>query len=110
MKNRILTQQSQSLIRSRLRRLPIAPGAAADDFNQDALDRDPAGVKCVREVALRFDRHKGDFGALAGVDLQPEPGRFYETALTIQGITQQVVGHSLMPTSPADVPGSGNEI
>jgi hypothetical protein len=78
MKNRTLTQQSQSLIRSRLRRLPIAPGAAADDFNQNALDRDPAGVKCEREVALRFDRRKGDLGGLAGVDPQSEPCRFYE--------------------------------
>ena len=41
-----------------------------DDFDQDALDRDPAGVVLARRVAFGFDRSEGDLVSLAGVSIQ----------------------------------------
>jgi hypothetical protein len=50
--------------------LSLPAGAAADDFDQDTLDHDPARVKFAGRVVFGFDRCEGDFVALAGVDLQ----------------------------------------
>jgi hypothetical protein len=47
--------------------LALAAGAAADDFEQDALNGDPARVKLAGRVEFGFDRREGDFVALAGV-------------------------------------------
>jgi hypothetical protein len=52
------------------RHLPAALRDSAHDLNQYALDRNPARVKGAGSMALRFDRRKGDFVTLAGIDLQ----------------------------------------
>jgi len=50
--------------------LSFAVGGSAHDFDQNALDRDAAGVKCPWRMALRLDRGESDFVAFAGVNLQ----------------------------------------
>jgi hypothetical protein len=53
----------------------LAPGAAPDDFGQNALDRDPAGLLLARGVAVGFDRGEDDLVSVAGVSFQ----RAFET-------------------------------
>jgi hypothetical protein len=52
--------------------LALTPCTAADDFDQNALDCDAAGVKCPRRVVLDFDRSKSDFVAQAGISPDPK--------------------------------------
>ena len=42
-------------------------GGRWDDFDEDALDCNAAGVKCPRRVTLGFDRGESDFVAPAGI-------------------------------------------
>lgn len=83
--------------------LSLAAGAAADDFEQDALDGDPARVEFAGRVVFGFDRRKGDFVALAGIDFEGALASVDERGHDVAGIAmrraarkESIICHSSM--------------